>query len=84
MQSSESIGDLKSATASLAVEIAGAVTDGGKLPPALRQRFVAVRAEMFKRGVFDPVLARFDSATVAQASLREVAESLAKVAETVL
>jgi hypothetical protein len=86
MQSSESpvIGDLKSATAAMAVEIAGAVTDGGALSPALRTRFIAVRTELFKRGIFDPVLARFDSATVPAVSLAEIAEELAKVAERVI
>ena len=85
MQSSESpiIGDLKSAAAAVAIEIAGAVTDGGILSPALRQRFIAVRAELFKRGIFDPVLARFDSATVPAAQLPEIAQELAKVAERI-
>jgi hypothetical protein len=83
MQSSASpaIGDLKSEVASLAVEVAGIVSDNGKLSDALRQRFLAVRTELFKRGVFDPVLARFDSGTVTPPSLRELAEELAKVAE---
>lgn len=85
MQSSESLGELKSATASVAVEIAGVVAESpnGPLPQALRDRFIAVRTELFKRGVFDPTLARFDSATVTQSSLREIAEELAKVAEHV-
>ena len=87
MQSSESqpIGDLKSAAAAVAVEIAGVVADSpsAPLPETLRQRFIAVRTELFKRGLFDPTLARFDSATVAQPTLREIAEELARVAEAV-
>ena len=50
------------------------------LPRELRSRFIAVRAALFQRGVFDPVLARLDSGTVAQASPAELAEELAKVA----
>ena len=55
MQSSASpiIGDLKSEAAALAVEIAGVVSDNGRLPDALRQRFIAVRTELFKRGIFE-------------------------------
>jgi hypothetical protein len=61
-----------------------AVTGGGSrhrgLSDELRNRFIAVRAALFQRGVFNPVLVRFDSATVPQASTREIAEELAKVA----
>ena len=42
----------------------------------LRARIVAVRTALYRRGVFDPVLARFDSATVARATNAEVAEHL--------
>jgi hypothetical protein len=90
------IEELKSATAGLAVEIAGVAADvkdeqltgtgGGSrhrdIPGPLRQQFIAVRSELYQRGVFDPILARFDSGTVTQASLRELAEELAKVAES--
>ena len=54
----------------------------GTLTPELRARFIAVRAELFERGIFDPVLARFDSATVAQISAAEAGAQLAKWAET--
>ena len=75
--------ELKAAASAVAVEIAGVVADGadGTLPEALRRRFISVRTELFNRGIFDPVLARSDSGTVAPASLREIAEELAKVAE---
>ena len=46
----------------------------------LRMRFVAVRAALFQRGLFDPVLVRFDTATGAQASNADVAEQLKAVA----
>lgn len=52
----------------------------GPLPPALRASFIAVRAALIQRGVYDPILARFDSATVPQATLAEIADELAKVA----
>jgi len=51
-----------------------------ELDPALRTRFIAVRAALFQRGIFDPVLVRFDSATAPRASAREIAEQLATVA----
>ena len=52
------------------------------LPEDLRKRFIDVRAVLFQRGIFDPVLARFDSATVPKASAQEVGQELAKVAES--
>lgn len=53
---------------------------GDKLPPELRQRFIAVRSELFQRGIYDPVLVRFDTITVPRASTAEVAEQLAMAA----
>lgn len=59
-------------------------TGGGShhraLPEDLRKRFIDVRAAMFTRGIYDPVLVRFDTATVAQAPISEIAEQLAIVA----
>lgn len=55
---------------------------GSPIPRDLRQRFVDVRAELFQRGIYDPVLVRFDSATVAQASPAEIADELSKVARS--
>ena len=54
---------------------------GGELPEDLRKRFIAIRAELFERGVFDPVLARFDTVTVPRASTAEIAEELKLLAE---
>ena len=53
---------------------------GENLSPQLRARFIAMRTALFERGIYDPVLARFDSATVARASVAEVAAQLAAVA----
>jgi hypothetical protein len=53
---------------------------GDALTPELRHRFIAVRTALFQRGVFDPVLARFDTVTVQRASVAEVAGQLAAVA----
>jgi hypothetical protein len=52
------------------------------LPEDLRKRFIDVRAVLFQRGIFDPVLARFDTATVPQASTQEIAAELARVADS--
>ena len=82
--------ELKSMAAEVAAELqtaAGgepAATGGGSrqrgLPEPLRERFIGVRAALFQRGIFDPVLVRFDTATAPQASTREVGEQLAAVA----
>jgi hypothetical protein len=61
-------------------------TGGGSrhrgLPEELRKRFIAVRSELFQRGIYDPVLVRFDTATVTQASTRQIAEQLQRVVES--
>jgi len=89
------IEDLKVSAASLAIELAGIAADiqdepisatgGGSLhrpwPEPLRKRLIGVRTALFQRGVFDPILARIDTATVTQTSTRELAEELAKIAE---
>jgi hypothetical protein len=49
------------------------------LPEELRNRFIDVRAQLFARGIYDPVLVRFDSATVPKAQVGEIAEQLAMV-----
>jgi hypothetical protein len=64
----------------MAAEVAEALR--GDMTPALRERFITVRAALFQRGIFDPVLVRFDSATAPRASQEEIAEQLATVAQT--
>ena len=49
------------------------------LPEDLRKRFIDVRAHLFARGIYDPVLVRFDSATVPRAPIGEIGEQLAMV-----
>lgn len=66
---------LKEMAAAMAEEL-----KGGAVTPELRERFINVRAALFQRGIYDPVLVRFDSATVAQASPQEISEQLATVA----
>ena len=61
--------------------IAQELKSGGESISAdLRKRFVDLRAELFLRGVYDPVLARFDSATAPRATVQEIAEELEKIA----
>ncbi|HUP49247.1 MAG TPA: hypothetical protein VNA04_10700 [Thermoanaerobaculia bacterium] len=50
------------------------------LPEDLRARFIDVRAALFQRGIFDPVLVRFDTASADQASAADIANQLASVA----
>ena len=68
---------LKEIAAGLAEELRSA---SDPLSAELRQRLIAVRAELFQRGMYDPVLVRLDSATVPKASVQEIAEQLASVA----
>jgi hypothetical protein len=59
-------------------------TGGGSLhrglPPDLRSSFIDIRAALHQRGIYDPVLIRFDTATVAQASTLEIANQLETIA----
>ncbi len=61
-------------------------TGGGSrqrgLPEELRQRFIQVRTALFQRGIFDPILSRFDTATVPQATTLSVADALAKLTQS--
>jgi len=85
--------ELKSMAAEVAVEMQSATvgepaaTGGGSrqrgLPEPLRERFIRVRTALFQRGIFDPVLVRFDTATAPQASTKEVGEQLAAVANSI-
>ena len=47
----------------------------------LRARFIALRTTLFDRGIYDPVLGRFDSATVQQAETVAIAEQLRSIAQ---
>lgn len=70
--------DLKIAAATVAEELKAAET----VSPELRERFINVRAELFQRGIYDPVLVRFDSATAPKATAQEIGEQLANVAQS--
>jgi hypothetical protein len=63
-----------------------AATGGGSagrgLPEELRAAVIAVRAALFRRGFYDPLLVRFDSATVAPATNAEIAQRLGVIAES--
>ena len=88
------IEEIRSAAASVAEQMKAvatasetpAATGGGSLhrglPADVRARFIAVRGALFERGVYDPVLVRFDTATVPQAATAEVADRLAEVASS--
>lgn len=68
--------ELKQRAAAVAEELRAA----DAVAPQLRERFINVRAALFQRGIYDPVLVRFDSATAPRATTREIAEQLATVA----
>ena len=65
----------------LAATVAEAmVKTTGDLPPDLRSAFIDVRAALFQRGIYDPVLVRFDTISAPRASTEELAAQLGKVA----
>lgn len=74
--------EMKAASASLTAESLTGTGGGSRhrgLPEDLRNRFIAVRTALFDRGIFDPVLVRFDTATVSQASTAELGEHLTRI-----
>jgi hypothetical protein len=81
--------ELKTMAAEVAIElqVAGGndpASGGGSrqrgLPEPIRERFIRVRAALFQRGIFDPVLVRFDTASSAPATTKEIGDQLAAVA----
>jgi hypothetical protein len=71
------VDEIKAAAGALARDL-----ETGPMTPDLRARFIAVRSAIIRRGVFDPVLMRFDTATVPPASQSEVARQLAEIAQS--
>ena len=69
--------ELKALAATVADELASAAAP---VPADLRARFIEVRAALFQRGIYDPVLVRFDSATAPKATPQQVGEQLAALA----
>ena len=76
----------QSSPASLASDELKALADAIRASEAmstdLRRRFIAVRTALFQRGIFDPVLARFDTVTVARASTKDLADQLESLASS--
>lgn len=70
------VAELKSLAARVAEELKASDT----VTPELRERFINVRAALFQRGVYDPVLVRFDTASAPRASTQEIVEQLTTVA----
>jgi hypothetical protein len=68
--------ELRSMAAEVGNELQSAT---GALPQPLRERFIRVRTALFQRGIFDPVLVRFDTASAPQASTKEIGDQLAAV-----
>ena len=62
-------------------QLAAEMDSATEIHPDLRKRFIAARTELFRRGLYDPVLVRFDSATVPRAGLAEVAAELRSIAD---
>jgi hypothetical protein len=64
----------------MAAELAGELRSVSPIPADVRRRLIDLRAGLFLRGIFDPVLVRFDSATAPPASATEMAEELEALA----
>lgn len=47
----------------------------------VRREIIDLRNRMFELGIFDPVLVRFDTATVAQATNGEIAQRLEEISQ---
>ena len=73
------IDDLKDRAAAVASEM-----QAGEVTPELRARFIDVRTALFRRGVYDQVLVRFDSSTAPRATKDEIAAQLETVAQTLV
>ena len=63
-----------------AAAVAAQLQASDAVSPELRARFIRVRAALFQRGIYDPVLVRFDSATAPRATNEEIGAQLATVA----
>ena len=63
------------------IEIAAAF-ESNAVTSDVRKRLIAIRTELFQRGIFDPILARFDTATVTKASAPEIAAQLRAIADS--
>jgi hypothetical protein len=68
---------LRAMAAQVAEEMKSA---GDPLPLDVRERFINVRAALFQRGIYDPVLVRFDTVSAPKATVSELGEQLATVA----
>lgn len=91
-----SIEDLKRTAQRVSAELQeaarnGSLPEGGgqqqgsahrKLPESVRKTFIDLRGALFERGIYDPVLVRFDTATAPQAETQKVAEQLAAIGES--
>jgi hypothetical protein len=68
--------ELKHQAAAIAAQLQASDT----VSPELRAQFIRVRAALFQRGIYDPMLVRFDSATAPRATPAEIGAQLATVA----
>ncbi|HET7711320.1 MAG TPA: hypothetical protein VFL80_05270 [Thermoanaerobaculia bacterium] len=66
----------------VASELAGAIRAGATIAPEIRSRLIVLRAALFQRGIYDPVLARVDSITVPPVSADRLAAQLEEIASS--
>lgn len=70
--------EIRAEAAALAAELRNAAT----MSESLRTRFIALRSALYVRGIYDPLLVRFDSITAPRAAVSELAEQLERVASS--
>ena len=67
--------NIRAEAAALAAELQNRET----MSEEQRKRFIALRTAMYVRGIYDPVLVRFDSITAPRATVSEIARQLAVI-----
>ena len=67
--------NIRAEAAALAAELQNAAT----MSDEQRHRFIALRTAMYVRGIYDPLLVRFDSITAPRATVSEIAQELALI-----
>jgi hypothetical protein len=76
--------EIKSVAAEMGSQLSTFSNDDGianeVLPPLVREQVIALRQHLIRRGIYDPVLGRFDSHTVPQITVSAAAARLKEIA----
>ena len=72
------LAEIKQLAESVAIDLKSLTSN--PVPRDVRRRLIEVRAALYQRGVYDPVLVRFDSITAPPATAAEIGEELTTLA----